>query len=57
MISTIFRTNNIEGIWSRLKRLTQNFNGINCNEFNGNNQIDNFEYFNVWICQGILYEY
>jgi len=50
-----FHTNTIEGIWSRLKRLTENFNGINGNVFNGNNLIDNNEYFNGWICQGIFF--
>ena len=29
--SNIFQTNNIEGLWSQIKRLCHNFSGININ--------------------------
>ena len=50
-----FHTNNIEGIWSKIKRLMDNFNGINGNIFNGKNNINNIDYFNSWICLGIFF--
>ena len=50
-----FHTNNIEGIWSKIKRLMDNFNGINGNIFNGKNNINNIDYFNSWISLGIFF--
>ena len=41
--------------WSRLKRLTDSFNGLNCNIFNTNRDINDTEYFNGWICVGLFY--
>ena len=34
-----FHTNSIEGTWSRLKRLTRSFTGINGNIFNTNKNL------------------
>ena len=50
-----FHTNSIESTWSRLKRLTRSFNGLNGNIFNTKKDFDNEEYFNGWICTGIFF--
>lgn len=53
-----FHTNAIEGVWSKIKRLTDDFNELNasiCNKYG--NKSDNFnDYINGWICRFILYE-
>ncbi len=46
--------NSIKGVWSRLKRLTNSFNGLNINIINTNNDINDTEYFNSWICTGLF---
>ena len=45
-----FHTNSIESTWSRLKRLTKSFNGLNGNIFNTRKEFNNREYFDRWIC-------
>ena len=51
-----FNTNTIEGVWSRIKRITDNFIGLNAviyNKFgNANNLI---EYINALICAGLFF--
>ena len=50
-------TNTIEGVWSKIKRLTDDFNGLNEIIYNkyGNNS-DNFnDYINGWICIALYY--
>ena len=52
-----FHTNTIEGVWSKIKRLTDDFNGLNASIYNkyGNNS-DNFnDYINGWICTALYY--
>ena len=46
-----FHTNSIESTWSRLKRLTKSFNGLNGNIFNTRKDFNNTEYFDGWIWQ------
>ena len=50
-----FHTNSIEGTWSRLKRLTRSFTGLNGNIFNTKKNLNNYEYFDGWICTGLFY--
>lgn len=50
-----FHTNSIEGTWSKLKRLTRHFNGLNGNIFNTKKNLDDGDYFNGWICSGIFF--
>ena len=51
-----FHTNSIEGTWSKLKRLTRSFNGLNGNVFNTKrNNLGNNDYFEGWICTGIFF--
>ena len=50
-----FHTNSIEGTWSRIKRLSRSFNGLNGNIFNTTRNIDNKEYFEGWICTAIFF--
>ena len=50
-----FHTNSIESTWSRLKRLTKSFNGLNGNIFNTRKEFSNREYFDGWICTGIFF--
>ena len=50
-----FHTNSIESTWSRLKRLTKSFNGLNGNIFNTRKDFNNTEYFDGWICTGIFF--
>jgi hypothetical protein len=52
-----FHTNTVEGVWSKIKRLTHNFTGLNGNiihklEEKGINIMD---YFNDWICTAIFF--
>ena len=50
-------TNTIEGIWSRLKRLCDCFNGLNGKQFyfNNNHNCYDTDYFNGYICPGIFF--
>ena len=50
-----FHTNSIESTWSRLKRLTKSFNGLNGNIFNTKKDFNNRDYFDGWICTGIFF--
>ena len=50
-----FHTNSIEGTWSKLKRLTKSFTGLNGNIFNTKKNIEDKEYFDGWICTGIFF--
>ena len=50
-----FHTNSIENTWSKLKRLTYSFNGLNSNIFNTRQNINNKDYFNGWICTGLFF--
>ena len=51
-----FHTNSIEGTWSKLKRLTRSFNGLNGIVFNTKrNNLGNNDYFEGWICTGIFF--
>ena len=50
-----FHTNSIESTWSRLKRLTKSFNGLNGNIFNTKKDFNNKDYFDGWICTGIFF--
>ena len=50
-----FHTNSIEGTWSRIKRLSRSFNGLNGNIFNTSRDIDNKAYFEGWICTAIFF--
>ena len=49
--------NTVEGIWSRLKRLCDCFNGLNGKQFyfNNNHNLNDYDYFNGYICAGIFY--
>ena len=53
----INHTNTIEGVWSRLKRLCDCFNGLNGNQFyfNNNHNCNDTDYFNGYICAGIFF--
>ena len=51
-----FHTNTIEGVWSRIKRITDNFIGLNAtiyNKFGNDNNL--IEYMNAWICTGLFF--
>ena len=52
-----FHTNTVEGVWSQLKRLTHNFNGINGKLYYSDNidEINTEIYFNSWICYGLFF--
>ena len=52
-----FHTNTVEGVWSQLKRLTHNFNGINGKLFYSDNidELNTEIYFNSWICYGLFF--
>ena len=52
----LFHTNNVEGLWSQIKRLTKNFSGIsisNINQMFDNNK-DKNDYLNGWISFGLF---
>ena len=53
----LFNTNSIVGVLSRLKRLTDCFNGLNGNIFylNLHHDFNNEDYFNGYICSGIFF--
>ena len=52
-----FHTNTIEGVWSSIKRITNNFNGMNGSIYNKfqNNEIEYYNYINGWICAALYY--
>lgn len=52
-----FHTNTIKGVWIKIKRLTDDFNGLNATIYNkyGSNS-DNFNgYISGWICSAVYY--
>ena len=51
-----FHANNIEGVWSRVKRWTNNFSGLNGNVLHklAAKGINIDEYFNRWICFALI---
>lgn len=52
-----FYTNTIEGVWSKIKRFTNNFSGLNGNVVNklSLQGIDINDYFNDWICSAYVF--
>ena len=51
-----FHTNTIEGVWSRIKRITDNFIGLNATIYNKFGNDNNFvEYMNALICTGLFF--
>ena len=52
-----FHTNTIEGVWSNIKIITNNFNGINGSIYNKfkNNEIEFYNYINGLICVTLYY--
>ena len=52
-----FHTNNIEGLWSQIKRLTNNFSGINIGKLNEiqPTQKGKKNYLDSWICYGLYF--
>jgi len=52
----LFHTNTVEGLWSQIKRLSNNFSGLTLNmiekmEYNG---INVKNYLDGWICYGLF---
>ena len=54
--SGLFHTNTVEGLWAQIKRLCNNFAGINFHLLDNlaNNGISPKEYLDDWICWGIF---
>ena len=52
-----FHTNNVEGVWSKLKRLPDNFSGLTGKviEEYEKKVINRFDYVNGWICKGLFF--
>ena len=51
----LFHTNTVEGLWSQLKRLTNDFSGVTYNIINNleNEGINIKDFFDGWICYGL----
>ena len=51
-----FHTNTIEGLWSQIKRLTDNFSGLKFSRINNlfNSDEEKNNYLDGWICYGLL---
>ncbi len=47
-----FHTNNIEGLWSQIKRLTNNFSGITIGYISDKEKKD---YLDNWICYALYF--
>jgi len=54
--SGLFQSNTVEGLWAQIKRLCNNFAGINFHLLDNlaNNGISPKEYLDGWICWGIF---
>ena len=52
-----FHTNNIEGLWSQIKRLTNNFSGISIGsiEKSYNTENEKKNYLDSWICYALFF--
>ena len=52
-----FHTNTVEGVWSKLKRLADNFNGLTGKviEYYEKKGINRFDYVNGWICKSLFF--
>ena len=50
-------TNNIEGLWSQIKRLTNNFSGITIGSINEicQTEIEKKAYLDNWICYALYF--
>ena len=53
----MFHTNTIEGLWSQIKRLSNNFSGITINLIDKleSEGIDGKEYLDGWICCSLFF--
>ena len=52
-----FHTNNIEGLWSQIKRLSNNFSGISINSLQEscNTAQEKREFLDSWICYSLFF--
>ena len=52
----LFHTNSIEGLWSQIKRLSNNFSGLTINQLENmeNNGINIKNYLDGWICYALF---
>lgn len=53
-----FHTNSVEGVWSKIKRVTENLNGMNGSifkKFDNNNFESTSYYINGWIYKGLFF--
>ena len=53
----LFHTNIVEGLWSQIKRLSNDFSGINFNvlEYLMKEGIEPKDYINSWICNSLFF--
>jgi len=52
-----FHTNNVEGLWSQIKRITNNFSGINIGLIENlyHTENENKNYLDSWICYALFF--
>ena len=53
----LFHTNTVEGLWSQIKRLSNDFSGINFNVLENLIQegVEPKDYINSWICYALYF--